>query len=134
MATLTHERNHIGAMAISVERRLAGLLELAPGRSPVARDRLLALWIRGRTAVYLARQPRLGPIGASLMKLAVAELAFDVAQLQSSLAGAEATLDGDIGRQLLHAPAARIAGGTTQVQKNILAERVLGLPREPSPA
>jgi alkylation response protein AidB-like acyl-CoA dehydrogenase len=42
-------------------------------------------------------------------------------------------LDGDAARSLVGAPAGRIAGGTTEVQKNIIGERLLGLPKEPSP-
>ena len=42
------------------------------------------------------------------------------------------SLEGDVGRGAgPHARSLSIAGGTTEVNKNIVAERVLGLPREP---
>ena len=119
MSTLTNERGHIGAMAVSLGRRLdAG----APAD----------LLVRGRALQALAR--RQGPeatTAASLLKLGISELLFDLAVAEAS--GPDAMLEGDAARALLGAPGARIAGGTSQVQRNIIGELLLGLPREPRP-
>jgi alkylation response protein AidB-like acyl-CoA dehydrogenase len=136
MATLTNERGHIGASAISLQRRVDSLASLGGGGElgPVERDELAALVARGRT--YLALAQRQGPVAsvaASLMKLGVTELLFDTAVLRASLAGPHAMLEGDAAIGILGAPGGRIAGGTTQVQKNIIGERLLGLPKEPRP-
>jgi alkylation response protein AidB-like acyl-CoA dehydrogenase len=135
MATLTNERDHGGAMATNLGHRLDRLVGLmARGFAPPVRDRLVCQWVRGRATVELAGQVgRLGPAGASLMKLSASGSGFDMADLGTRLAGAGAMLAGPAGDAMLSAPATGIAGGTTEVQKNIIGERLLGLPKEPTP-
>ena len=48
--------------------------------------------------------------------------------------GPEGLLGGPASDRFLYAPGMRIAGGTSEIQRNIIAERLLGLPREPSPS
>ena len=55
----------------------------------------------------------------------------DVAEFVGRAYGAEATLWSDISKGLVYAPGYTIMGGTSNVMRNILGERVLGLPREP---
>lgn len=134
MAVLTNERGHIGASVIGLERRLAAMAAMGAGRDldPVGRDRLAGLVARGTT--YRALAGRQGPVAstaASLMKLGLTELMFEASMLRGDLAGAAGLLDGPDASGMLAAPGGRIAGGTSQVQRNIIGERLLGLPREP---
>jgi alkylation response protein AidB-like acyl-CoA dehydrogenase len=134
MAVLTNERGHIGTSVIGLERRLESMSKLAEGRrlSPVERQRLMKLISTG--VAYKAMAQRQGPIAstaASLMKLGITEMMFESAMLRGDLAGAETMLDGPEAFGMLQAPGGRIAGGTSQVQRNIIGERLLGLPREP---
>lgn len=136
MAVLTSERGHIGTSVIGLERRLESMSRLAAGRtlSPIERQRLASLLSTGHAFKAMAR--RQGPIAstaASLMKLGITEMMFDTAMLRADLTGADAMLDGPEAFGMLAAPGGRIAGGTSQVQRNIIGERLLGLPREPRP-
>ena len=54
-----------------------------------------------------------------------------VAQFVARVFGPEATLWNDLTRGLTYAPGYTIMGGTSNVMRNIIGERVLGLPREP---
>ena len=66
------------------------------------------------------------------MKLALARILSKASELGLRLIGPEALArQGAWQNQFLGAPALHIAGGTDEVQKNVAAERVLGLPREP---
>jgi len=136
MAVLTSERGHIGTSVIGLERRLDQMARLAEGRelTSIERDALASLLCRGTAAKAMAQ--RQGPIAstaASLMKLGITEMMFDVAMLRGDISGPDAMLDGPDSAGMLAAPGGRIAGGTSQVQRNIIGERLLGLPREPKP-
>ena len=136
IAVLMSERGHIGTSVIGLERRLDQMTRLAEGRelTPIERQALAELITRGTALKTMAQ--RQGPIAStagSLMKLGITEMMFDVAMLRGDLAGAGGSLNGSDANGMLAAPGARIAGGTSQVQRNIIGERLLGLPREPRP-
>jgi alkylation response protein AidB-like acyl-CoA dehydrogenase len=91
--------------------------------------------LRGLTRRLRGEPP--GPEG-SILKLFGSELAQRIADASSTLLGPYATIEGateavpDAGRWAHRVMGARqyaIAGGTSEIQRNIIGERVLGLPK-----
>jgi alkylation response protein AidB-like acyl-CoA dehydrogenase len=150
ITTLMNERVAIGSGGGGGLRASASdLIELARrngrDRDPIVRQKLADLYIRSRVQRFLgmrsltaASQGRMpGPEG-SIGKLSGARLSTALGDVAVELAGAGAiaALDehDDAYRwhePLLVAPAAHIAGGSDEVMKNIIGERVLGLAGEP---
>jgi alkylation response protein AidB-like acyl-CoA dehydrogenase len=136
MAVLTSERGHIGTAVISLERRLDQMMRLSEGRDLDASSRQALMRLVTTGNAYKAMARRQGPVAstaASLMKLGITQMTFDASMLRGNLAGPMGMLDGPDASGMLAAPGGRIAGGTSEVQRNIIGERLLGLPREPKP-
>jgi alkylation response protein AidB-like acyl-CoA dehydrogenase len=142
ITTLMHERAGLGAgAAASVRIALGQLMELARERGvaddPVIRQRIGQLYIeaealrlnswRGLTQIMKKGQP--GPEG-SLPKWQWAETNQALTELAMDIRGEEGPVsDSEWTYRFLRARGNSIEGGTTEVLKNIIAERVLGLPK-----
>ena len=157
MATLMNERVSIGGNAMPREGgMIAGPArtwrEHPELRTPGLHDRLLRLWADAEVARLAAARLRQqlaagqpGPEGSSA-KLVFARLNQEISEFEVELAGTDGLLYDDwtlrrpeganfFGRtpgfRFLRAKGNSIEGGTSEVLRNIIAERVLGLPPEP---
>src|SRR5262245_53194099 len=112
---------------------------------PVVRQEIAKVLIMSKAAEWTARRARAaqqqgrpqGPEG-SLGKLISSHVARAAARVHTQLTGADALLSGEdspmggtIAEILVSVPAGSIAGGTDEIQRNIISERVLRMPKEP---
>lgn len=150
LTTLMHERltvgTELGLLDLAALRALVESLGLQ--RDPRVAERLADAWIaeeglrlhRCRTITALGRGELPGP-EQSIGKLVKAAQAQRLANFALELRGAEGLLAEDAPDSVWHAvqrtwswsAALRIAGGTDEILRNVIAERVLGLPEEARP-
>ncbi len=151
--TLLHERNMLGS-TVHTQQLFNGVLRLARQRQrhgrpvaedPVMRQRLADLMIRVEAMKYHAYRQltdnikrRPPGIGASINKLVSTELNHDIAAMALEIMGSYGFLARDsrhvIDRgawpvEFMFSLGLIIGGGTSQIQKNIISERGLGMPR-----
>jgi alkylation response protein AidB-like acyl-CoA dehydrogenase len=146
MTTLLHERGTLGfALQAGLEAAVRKLLALARerGATPLQRDRIAREWIELqalritnlRSLTTLVKTGIPGPEG-SIAKLQWSEANQRLTKLAVELLGPDAQLLGDdapLGgwwqHQQLRSRGNTIEAGTSEILRNIVAERVLGLPR-----
>ncbi|PWN04212.1 acyl-CoA dehydrogenase [Nocardioides silvaticus] len=158
-ATLNNERVAIGGREAPREGGMAGVVadvwrDRPELRTPALHDRLLSLWVESEVARLTGARLRQklaqgqpGPEGAA-MKLTFARLNQELSGLEVELLGEEGLryesdrgwtmvrpdevdfTGRDAGYRYLRAKGNSIEGGTSEILRNIVAERVLGLPGE----
>jgi acyl-CoA dehydrogenase len=112
------------------------------GESTV-RQALADLVIRSEVIKHCARRfasdPTRNGSETALMKLMTTNKMWQTAQVAGQILGTRMVADtGEWGTYAwatfaLSVPSHRIAGGTDEIMKNVIGERILGLPREPRP-
>jgi alkylation response protein AidB-like acyl-CoA dehydrogenase len=143
MATLSHERAGVAKLHLGLSRKLEHLLRDARDspalQDPVYRDRIASVysqiacmrWTTSRDLTALGRGMAPSPAGGSGTKLIWARVDQELAELAVGLLGLGG-LSGPWARNFTSSPSASIAGGTNEINRNIVAEHGLGLPREPA--
>ena len=136
ITTLTNERTSLSTGAGTLwgsGPSLEDLLTLARGLRPdrLQRQKLAALKIDAEVIRLTAwRMLSIDPLAASMSKLAADQWGQRVNELAMELLGMSGLVENPWSEAFLFSPALTIGGGTTEVQKNILARRALGLPRD----
>jgi alkylation response protein AidB-like acyl-CoA dehydrogenase len=158
LGTLMNERQAIANVSSTPPQIMQRAIDLyrrsRAELGPVALDQLIRLWIADRfirltnaRASHLRASGAPGPEG-SVGKLARTTINQDILEFCVTLMGAEGMLYpahgydldvrssdrdtmSDLRWQFLRSRAGTIEGGTSEIQRTVLGERVLGLPREP---
>ncbi len=119
--------------------------ETGANTDPVMRQEIAKLMTMAKSAEWTARRAReaqaqgrvqgpegsLGKLAASYIARAANKVHTAMTGTNSMLTGDESPMDGLIAEILISTPAISIAGGTDEIQKNIISERVLKMPKEP---
>ncbi len=149
MTTLAHERGTVAKLHLGTRDKVRRLIDaarstpLGDGRTaaddPVLREQLARVYLEAEllklisdraVSAELHGRP-MGPEG-SIAKLLWSETEQHVTEVAAAVLGPDA-LGGPWARDRVFARSLTIAGGTNQVNKNIVAERILGLPRSVPP-
>ena len=133
MRQLEHERGGIDRL-VSNQALFKMAVERSDRTDPRVRQVIAGLESNYRIGRILVTREVLGqaPKGFSAAtKCFCTEHEWRVAEFVANTFGAEATVWSDIVHGLLYAPGYTIMGGTSDIMRNIIGERVLGLPREP---
>jgi alkylation response protein AidB-like acyl-CoA dehydrogenase len=130
-----------------VDALLQLVKDLGKGSDRRVRDQAARLYATEQVLIFTARrmltaisqgrppgpEGSLGKLVGSLMLTDVYDLALELLGAAGMLAGPDAAAGGEWQAGFLGAPGLRIGGGTDEIQRNIIAERILGLPADPRP-
>jgi alkylation response protein AidB-like acyl-CoA dehydrogenase len=149
LTTLMNERAAIGGGSVAPGLGVAGRVQelarqLGASRDPRVRQQLADVFIHGQVARYTSlramaklRAGQLPGPELSTLKLSLTNNLQRLSRLLSAVLGPRLVADtGEWGTYawsefVLGVPGMRVAGGTDEVMRNIVGERVLGLPKEP---
>ena len=135
MRQMEHERGGIDRL-VSNRRLYLDVVGAVHHDDPLVRQEVAALESGYRIGRLMVLREVLGqapPGYSAVTKTFCTEFEQRVADLCARVAGADALLWDRVARNVCYSPAYTIMGGTTSILRNIVGERVLGLPREPRP-
>jgi alkylation response protein AidB-like acyl-CoA dehydrogenase len=145
MTTLAYERGTVAKLHLGTRAKIRRLIDEAKrtpmgdgtfaADDPVLRQHVARVYMEGELLKLISERAlsaelhgrAMGPEG-SIAKLLWSEAEQHITEVASEVLGPDG-LEGSWARDRVYSRALTIAGGTTQVNKNIVAQRILGLPR-----